>query len=252
MILQNIYITHYHGDTLDDLLERSKSKFNFYTIIHLFLEILIELESLHRKGISHRDLKPSNILIDVSGNLWLIDRGVSNDVCVWVALKESMNGTPSFSAPECFPTDHTRARFVKSLKPPVDIYSSAIIFYTLITGKKPVFIPPNLRMEDFIPESLFLKNIQRQMEDLQKNIKTLLGQAIRERFPYQSIDLKKLLEEVEKILDTDSNNRPTAQELIEKLLPYTDIPAIADMIIAEHNNFKIKLFFVLLSYIPKI
>jgi serine/threonine protein kinase len=41
-------------------------------------QILAGVEYLHENGIVHRDLKPENLLLDSSGNLKIVDFGLSN------------------------------------------------------------------------------------------------------------------------------------------------------------------------------
>lgn len=49
-------------------------------------EIVLAVESLHKKNIVHRDLKPSNILLDATGHIKLADFGLSE---VGLAIKIS-------------------------------------------------------------------------------------------------------------------------------------------------------------------
>lgn len=93
------------------------------------------LEYLHgyTPAIVFRDLKPSNIILDVDGEIRLIDFGISK--LFQPGLQESTrtyarhSGTPGFAAPE---------QYEKSTDPRSDIYSLGATLYALLAGRAPV------------------------------------------------------------------------------------------------------------------
>lgn len=92
-------------------------------------EINEALAALHDAGIIHKDLKPSNIMLTDSGDIAMIDFGISSlqtgDSTVVVT---STGMTPEYSAPETF-----RKLFLEES----DYYSFGITLYELYCGKTP-------------------------------------------------------------------------------------------------------------------
>ena len=91
------------------------------------------LEYAHQHDIIHRDVKPSNILITESGQPMLSDFGVAKileaDETMDLTGTSMGVGTPEYMAPEQVTSKTADAR--------ADIYSLGVVFFELVTGRKP-------------------------------------------------------------------------------------------------------------------
>ena len=71
------------GPSLQKMINFCGGKFSMKTSIMCGLQVLKQLENLHKIGFVHRDIKPSNITLGFGKNtckLYLIDLGLSNSL----------------------------------------------------------------------------------------------------------------------------------------------------------------------------
>jgi predicted Ser/Thr protein kinase len=88
------------------------------------------LDYAHLKGVVHRDLKPSNIMVVGDGTVKVMDYGIARARRFeGLTLTGAFMGTPDYVAPETAEGKGTDARS--------DLYSLGIVFYEILTGKKP-------------------------------------------------------------------------------------------------------------------
>ena len=120
------------GGTLKELIGNT-SRTGWQEAALLLAPIALALEEAHRHEIIHRDVKPANILITGSGQPMLSDFGVAKVL----QADETMDltgtgvgvGTPAYMAPEQGQGKPVDAR--------TDIYALGVVFYELVTGRKP-------------------------------------------------------------------------------------------------------------------
>jgi serine/threonine protein kinase len=92
-------------------------------------QIASALDYCHRNSIVHRDLKIENILISKTGDIKIIDFGLSNLFAPRSHLK-TFCGSLYFAAPELL-----QAKAYTG--PEVDVWSFGIVLYVLVCGKVP-------------------------------------------------------------------------------------------------------------------
>ena len=100
--------------------------------IRLLLPLAQALESAHESGLVHRDVKPSNILLTNKGQPMLTDFGIAkileNEDATALTGTGMGVGTPEYMAPE---------QWTGQASPQSDIYSLGVVFYEMVTGRKP-------------------------------------------------------------------------------------------------------------------
>ncbi len=129
--LAYIVMEFIQGRELQDYFAKGE-RFDLGTILRLGTELLDALDFAHEAEIIHRDVKPANIMIDAAGHAKLTDFGVARltDAPPGEATRlGKMIGTPSYMSPEQIQGQPLDRR--------TDIFSAGIVFYQLLTGKKP-------------------------------------------------------------------------------------------------------------------
>jgi serine/threonine-protein kinase PpkA len=89
------------------------------------------LDFVHRRGIVHRDIKPGNILFHADGTPKLSDFGIAKE------LEDDQEGTMAgrcFGSPYYLSPEQAEGRPLDGRS---DIYSLGIVFYQMLTGRRP-------------------------------------------------------------------------------------------------------------------
>jgi response regulator RpfG family c-di-GMP phosphodiesterase/tRNA A-37 threonylcarbamoyl transferase component Bud32 len=103
-------------------------------VCDILLQVLSALAYSHSQGVIHRDIKPSNIMVSRDGVIKIADFGVARLESSNLTQTGDLIGTPSYMAPEQFAGEIADPR--------TDLYAVAVIFYELLTRKRP-FDGPN-------------------------------------------------------------------------------------------------------------
>ena len=201
------------GGTLKELINE-RGQIPWDETVHLLIPIAEALGYAHLQGVIHRDVKPSNILLTQSGQPMLTDFGVAKVL----EDKETQDltgtsaavGTPEYMAPEQITSKTVDGR--------ADLYSLGVVFYEMITGRKPFMADTPMAVlfkhaSDPLPRpTQFVKNLPQNVELFL--LKTLAKEPENR---YQTADdIKKTLLSLsdERIHKKNETNPPTEKSTI--------------------------------------
>ena len=125
-----IVMEYLDGEDLKARLKRGQH-FSDEELVKWWDQLVDALNYTHKKGVIHRDIKPGNIFVDAKGDIKLLDFGIAK-------VRESISstqtgqklGTLMYMSPE-------QVKDSKNINYKSDIYSLAVTFVHLLTGKKP-------------------------------------------------------------------------------------------------------------------
>jgi serine/threonine-protein kinase len=109
-------------------------RFPLPEVLRMMVNLLDALDFAHEAGVIHRDVKPANVMVDAAGRVKLTDFGVARITDPDADLGEATRagaviGTPSYMSPEQIQGQPIDRR--------TDVFSAGVLFYQLVTGKKP-------------------------------------------------------------------------------------------------------------------
>ncbi|MFC1662383.1 protein kinase [Gemmatimonadota bacterium] len=128
------------GPTLQEIQERSGGVLELNRAARVVREVASALQAVHAEGIVHRDIKPTNIIVtndpDGTERVKLVDFGI--------AKKEGSEGQDLTEVGHVAATVHYASpeHLMGNAENRSDIYSLAVVFFELLTGRRP-FEAPN-------------------------------------------------------------------------------------------------------------
>lgn len=191
---QNPYIAmeFIDGEALDRILAR-RGKISWEEVLSYGKQLCEALQYAHDKGIIHRDLKPSNLMITSDGVLKLTDFGIAKDTDVTALTgANSTIGTAAYMSPEQCKGD-------RNLSNKSDLYSLGVVFFELLTGKKPFIAETTVEM--------FLKHVNEKAPRLGKMVNDLPPK-------FESLILQ--------LLEKDKEDRPIDAAWVARMLHEID------------------------------
>ena len=114
-----------------DLKARMQQPLTENEAVRYVAQIAAALQVVHNAGLLHRDLKPPNVMLRENGDVALIDFGLARalDGSTPSTRTGVLRGSPYYMSPEQAMGELLDARS--------DFYSLGIMFYEMLTGKKP-------------------------------------------------------------------------------------------------------------------
>ena len=200
-----------------------------------YQQIISGIEYLHKLGIAHRDLKPENILLTNSKVLKIIDFGLSVFYTKNEVLKTHC-GSPCYAAPEMIEGKNYKAL-------PVDIWSSGIILFFMLTGYLPFNELTNKNIYRKILNGKYIipKDLSNEVRDL---IKKILEYNPKKRININEIKDHPWFNMVNKVfnmhdgIDLSKTVMPVDEEIIEKMnnIGFNKMQVRDSIIRNLHNN----------------
>ncbi|MBP3956024.1 serine/threonine protein kinase [Gemmata sp. G18] len=192
-----IAMEYIDGEALDRVLSR-RGKLGWEEVVSYGKQLAEALQYAHNKGIIHRDLKPSNLMITHDGVLKLTDFGIAKDTDVTALTgANSTIGTAAYMSPEQCKGD-------RNLSNKSDLYSLGIVFFELLTGRKPFAAETTVEM--------FLKHVNESAPRI--------GKLVNELPPkFESLILQ--------LLEKDKEERPVDAAWVARMLGEIEDDAFA-------------------------
>lgn len=133
------------------------------------------LQVVHEVGVLHRDVKPGNIMERSDGSVALIDFGLAkhDDVNIEMTGTGEIFGTPYYMSPE---QGHGQALDARS-----DLYSLGVIFYEMLTRKKP-FLAPTPMGVIYLHGNAPIPELPKELAEHQPMIDKLLAKEPAQRY----------------------------------------------------------------------
>jgi len=222
-----IVMEYVDGTSLDQLIEESGGLSNEAALL-IFSEICRGLKYAHDKDVIHRDIKPANILLSKQGAVKLTDFGIatSKEAEEEGLTKVGMTlGTPAYMSPE-------QIADTSKVDKRADIYSLGVMFYEMLTGKKPfpsrfapdvidrinrgIYVNPR-KINPTIPRA-FIRIIKRTMNrKLNKRYKDL-GQVLKilKKYTKKYRSQREINSDIKRYLEGAQITLPTAMKVGKK------------------------------------
>ena len=128
-----LILDYAENGSLEDLIDKKKKNLSDVEIMIILYGVAKAMQYLHSFNIIHRDLKPDNILLDKHYYPLLSDFGSSRII----DQNSQKDITPTLGTPLYMPLEVFQGEFTEDISKKTDVFSFAMIMYSLLSKKKP-------------------------------------------------------------------------------------------------------------------
>ena len=226
-----IIMEYINGGNLFSFLKKRR-KVSEKTAKFLYRQIILGIKYMHNQNIVHRDIKLENILIDLNNNIKICDFGIGRILSSPDQPLFDQCGTPMYIAPEILLS--SKEKGYKGF--PVDIWSSGIALYILLSGTLPfsfkngksVSVEDSDKQDNNSEELQFSiinsepKHIENISEDARNLLKGILNKNPEKRLTCDEILAHPWLKDVNNNLDNNKYHLFTKAEMKMLSKTYVD------------------------------
>jgi serine/threonine-protein kinase len=201
------YVMEYiEGNSLEHLLQR-RQRFTWEEIVTLGRQLCAALQHAHQQGIVHRDLKPGNIMITPDDVAKLTDFGIAKGLEITQLTATNCTvGTASYMSPE-------QCRGERNLTHKSDLYSLGVVFYELLTGRRPFLAETTLDMFLAHTEGKF-ERPSRLVLDIPIWLDTLVCQLLEKDPEKRPFDAAIVAQALDQIMDKVTAQRSAGVDMV--------------------------------------
>ncbi len=120
-----IIMEYFNSFSLEELLTRKKY-LSLNEAVPIIKQVLYGVSFAHKHGLIHRDIKPSNILINMNGNVKIMDFGISSSFYFNETDANNYSGTLIYLSPEQMEGEPATEQS--------DVYSIGLTFFEMLVG----------------------------------------------------------------------------------------------------------------------
>ncbi|MFC1559215.1 protein kinase [Gemmatimonadota bacterium] len=186
-----ISMEHVEGKTLREIVE--SGRIPVQKALDIILQTAEALEAAHGEGILHRDVKSANIMVNIRGQVKVMDFGLAHlEDRSQLTRTGTTLGTLSYSSPEMVSG--------KPVNESSEIFSLGCVFYELLTGQ----LPFQGSSEAEIVLSI-ISGIQRAVTefrgDVSDQLETVVSRMLEKDQKYRYQDCGELIQDLESIIN---------------------------------------------------
>jgi serine/threonine protein kinase len=175
------------GSTLRSVVER-KHALPQEDAISVVVEICRAVAHAHGKGIIHRDLKPENVMIDMEGDVFVLDFGLARAVeDTSLTQPGVVVGTPFYMSPEQLHGEKIDERS--------DVYSIGLILYYCLTGDE-LFRAEGITAVMAKHSTMRIRDVVGSTEKLPVNFRDVIASMLEESPAMRTRSVKDVLEKL--------------------------------------------------------